>query len=109
MIWLNERPIIMISKTAARRLRDIYLNEMIIIYLRDISIVVPDEQHGSVKIAAQLDGIVIDIDQEYIYLGLPDGSVLKTVPHSSVGLIEVGSMIDDLINDDMPTDAEDVH
>lgn len=99
----------MISKNAVRKLIEIYLDENITIYLRDMNIVTVNESQGEVKISPMIEGLVIDIDQDFFYLGLPDGSIMKTVPHETVGLIEMAFTGGDLIDMDMPTNEDDVH
>ena len=99
----------MISKIALRKLRDIYLDEQITIYLRDMNIVTVNEQQGEVKISPMVEGLVIDIDQDYYYLGLPDGSILKTIPHATVGLVEITFQGGQLTDADLPTSDEEIH
>ncbi len=98
----------MISKTAARKLCQMYLDETLTVYLRDMNIVTVNQEQSEVKISPMVEGYVIDIDQDHIHLGLPDGSVLKSIPHSSVGLIEM-SFVAQMIDADMPTSDEEVH
>lgn len=98
----------MISKNAVKKLLEIYLDEQITIYLRDMNIVTVNEAQGEVKISPMVEGYVIDIDENFFYLGLPDGSILKTIPHETAGLIEM-STVTQFITEDMPTEEDDVH
>lgn len=95
----------MISKNAVQKLLEIYLDETVTIYLRDMNIVTVNEAQGEVKISPMIEGYVIDIDLDFFYLGLPDGSILRTIPHATVGLIEM-SAINQFISEDMPTDGD---
>lgn len=101
----------MTSKNAVRKLREIYLDENIVIYLRDMNVVTINETQGEVKISAMIEGYVIDIDQDYFYLGNTDGHVLKTVPHDTIGLIELGVTAEEQMMSalEMPEADEDVH
>lgn len=98
----------MTSKSAVRKLLEIYLDENITIYLREMNIVTVNEAQGEVKISPMIEGYVIDIDQDFFYLGLSDGSVLRTIPHATVGLIEMTAE-QQFVNEDMATDEDEVH
>ena len=98
----------MISKTAVHKLLEIWLDENIIIYLRDMNVVAVNEAQGEVKISAMIEGYVIDIDQDYFYLGSSSGEIVKTIPHLSVGLIEIGVEAS-LINSEAPSSEDEVH
>ena len=84
----------MISKQAVKKLREIYLSELVTVYLKDMNIVSTNEEGTQVNISPMLDGILIDI--------------LRTIPHSTVGLIEISTTSGDLMDSDMVTDG-DVH
>lgn len=99
----------MTSKSAVRKLREIYLDETITIYLREMNIVAVNESQGEVKISPMVEGYVIDIDQDFFYLGLPDGSILRTIPHATVGLIEMSFVGEVMLDQDMPGSEDDVH
>jgi hypothetical protein len=98
----------MISKLAAKRIFEIYVDEMVTVYLRDMNIISVAENQQEVKISPMVEGLVVDVDTEYIYLGMPDGSILKTIPHQSVGLIEI-TFVAELIDADMAQSDDEVH
>lgn len=98
----------MISKNAVHKLRKIYLDENITIYLRDMNIVTMSESQQEVKVSSMVEGYVIDIDTDFYYLGLPDGSIIRTVPHSTIGLIELTFAGGQMIDADIPIN-EDIH
>jgi hypothetical protein len=56
-----------------------------------------------------MDGYVIDIDQDFYYVGLEDGTILKTVPHDVLGPVELAmeTLGEEFI--DFPTNGEEVH
>lgn len=95
----------MISKNAVRKLREIYLDETITIYLREMSIVTVNESQGEVSMSPLIEGYFIDVDQDFIYLGVPDGTIFRTIPHATVGLMEI-TEINQFISEDMPTDED---
>ena len=99
----------MTSKTAVRKLREIYLDENVVIYLREMNIVTVNEEQQEVRISPVVEGYVIDIDQDFVYLGLPDGSVLRTIPHTTVGMIEMSSVEETFVTEDMPDIDDEVH
>lgn len=78
-----------ISKTAAKKLRDLYLGEIVIIHLRDLNLIIMDEQHGEVKVAPMIEETIFDIDEAFVYTGNVEVGVTKTIPHESIGLIEI--------------------
>jgi hypothetical protein len=90
-------------------LREIYLDESIVVYLKDLNIVTITEDQQEMKVTPMVDGYVVDIDNEFIYLGLPDGLILKTIPHSSVGLIEIMLEPEMMIDLELPNEGDDIH
>ncbi len=98
-----------ISKDSAKNLREIFVDEFIIIYLKDMNVVTTDAEGQEFKISAMIEAYVIDIDMNFYYCGLPDGTVTKTVPHESIGLVEISMPMEQMISPDYPTPDEDVH
>lgn len=96
-----------LSKTAVKRLLEAFIDEQVSIFLRDMNVVTVSEDQGEIKISMVIEGYVIDIDADMIYLGLPDGSVTRIVPHSSVGLMEI-QFQGETLDMDIPVDG-DVH
>jgi hypothetical protein len=98
----------MISRTAAKRIFEIYVDEIVTIYLRDMNVVSVNESQQEVKISPMIEGLLIDVDTEYIYLGLEDGSILRSIPHATVGLIELSTLMS-MIDQEMPDVGDEVH
>lgn len=97
----------MIPKTSVKTLLELYMDEVISIFLRDMHVVTANEEGNEIRISSAVEGYVIHIDQTHIHLGLEDGTITKSIPHETVGLIEIqfsGQMMDQ----DMAVD-EDVH
>lgn len=81
---------------------------MVSIFLKDMNIVTVNEDAQEIKISMAVEGYVINIDSDFFYLGLPDGSITKSIPHTSVGLVEIqfsGTMMDG----DIPMRDEDIN
>jgi len=99
----------MISKLAARRLRELFLDEFCSVYLRDMNVVTINEQQQEVKISPVAEGVIVDVCEEFIYLGLPNGEILKTIPHATVGMIELGLVTAGMEEMETAGDGEEVH
>lgn len=98
----------MISKAAVKKLCDIYLDQVVIIHLKNMSVVTVDNSGNELKVSPMIDGLILDIDEEFIHIGMPDGHIYKSVPHDTVGLIEIMEM-DAFITADLPSADEEVH
>lgn len=99
-----------ISKGTAKRLREIWLDEIIIIYLKGMNVTTVNESGEEIKISAMCDGYVVDIDEEYFYLGLEDGTVMKTIHHDTIGIVELADFgSNEFFNDNVPRPDEEVH
>ena len=97
-----------ITAAAARRLREIYLDQQVVVYLRDMNVVTVNEEHGEMKISAMAEGYVIDIDTNFVYLGLPDGTITRTINHDLAQMIEI-AFGGELLDMDFATSDEDIH
>lgn len=97
-----------ISKVALKKLREIFLDENVTFYMKDINIVTVNEEGQEIKISAMSEGYVIDLDSCYFYVGLPDGTIMRTIPHESVAMTEIAFVGGQLTDEDVPLD-EDVH
>lgn len=98
-----------ISKTAAKKLFNIYVDEHINVFLRDMNVVTVNEEQGEVKISMVADGYCIDVDQDFIYLGLPDGTITKTISHNLGQFIEIAFSGGELLDNDFPTDDMEIN
>lgn len=98
-----------ITPKSVKKLREIYLDEFVIIHLKDVNVVTVDENNNEVKIAGMIEGYVIDIDTNFYYLGLPDGSITKTIGHETAQIVEIQVQNNEFLMQDMPQPDEDVH
>jgi hypothetical protein len=91
----------MISKSALKTLLDLYLGDTVILYLKNINVVIPNEDGEHMDVSAMLTGMVMDIDENFIHLG--DGDMIKkSVYHENIALIESMIVDNNLISDDLP-------
>ncbi len=98
----------MISKDAVDRLMEHFLNEDVVIYLRDMNVVVVNENQEEVSLSAMTTGFVLDIDQDYFYLGTPDGNVTRTISHDVAQMIELAIPKEEFDLDQLET-GEEIH
>lgn len=97
----------MISKTAVKNLRDLYFGELVVIYLKGMNLVVPNEDMGQVEISAMVQGIIMDIDDTFMHIG--DGEFInKSIKHEDYGVIELVMSNESLLTSDMNVDG-DIH
>lgn len=97
-----------ITSKAAKKLRSIFLDEQVTIFLKDMNVVTIDENAQEMKITAMAQGYVVDIDEDFYYLGLPDGEITRIVSHELAQMVELMFAGSDIMDNDMPVD-EDVH
>jgi hypothetical protein len=98
-----------ITSKAAKKLRSIFLDTEVTIYLKDMNVVTVDEDQQEVKISAMAQGYVIDVDEEFFYLGLPDGTVTRILAHDLAQMVELMFEGSEYMDEDMPSPDEDVH
>lgn len=98
-----------ISKISARKLREIFIDEMCTIYLRDMNVVSVDENGQEMKITAMAQGYVLDVDQDFFYLGTPDGEITRTISHDIAQMVEIEFVGSEFMDSDMIGPEEDVH
>lgn len=98
-----------IAAKAAKKLRSIFLDTEVTIYLRDMNVVTVDESQQEMKISAMAQGYVVDIDEEYYYLGLPDGTITRTIGHDLAQMVEIMFEASEFMDGDFPTQDEDIH
>lgn len=98
-----------ITSKAVRKLKAFCLDEEVTIYLKDMNVVTVDETQGELKISAMAQGYVIDIDENFYYLGTPDGQVTRTISHDTAQMVELMFVGSEFMDEDMPSPDEDIH
>lgn len=96
-----------LSKASVKLLSESYLGQQVVVFLKDLNITTFDEEAGEARISMAIDGIVVEIDADFLHLGLPDGSITRSIPHTSVGLIEI-MFTAETLDMDLPVDG-DIH
>lgn len=96
-----------ISAKALPKLRELFLDEFITIYLKDMNVVTVSEEGSEMKISAMTDGYCIDIDCDFFYLGLSDGTITRTVNHEIAQMVELNIEVDVFLSGPSPERDED--
>ncbi len=99
----------MITKSAAKYLREIYVGEYVTLYLKDMNVITVNEDQQEVSITAMRQAIVVDVDQNFFYLGLPDGMITSTVAHELAQMVEIEFIDQGMMDQDMPQPGEETH
>jgi hypothetical protein len=100
-----------ITLKTAKKLRGVFVDEEVVIYLKDMNVVTVDENQGEMKISAMIQGYVIDIDENFYYLGLPDGQITRTVSHETAQMVELLALneANEFMGDGVVGPDEDIH
>lgn len=97
-----------ISKKAVKTLMDLYVGDHVILYLKGMNVLVTNEEAGQMDITAMLQGVVMDIDEEFIHLGNGD-MIHKSIYHENIGMIETLIIEESLISLDMPENDTEIN
>lgn len=97
-----------ITKSAVKNLISQYLDSLVVIHLKGMNVVVPNEE-GQMDISPMILGVFVDCDQDYVYLIDIETDSVKSLPHESVGLIELQVMDESGLTQEMPGVGEDIH
>jgi hypothetical protein len=97
----------MISKAAAKKLYDLYIGEMVVVYLTGMNAIVPNES-GELSVTMMVSGLVLDVDTEFFYLGTPE-MITRTISHDLAQMVEIEFIPGDIMSTDMAMPDEDVH
>lgn len=98
-----------ISVEALKNLQDQFLNEEVIIYLNNMRVAIPDPENQQISVNAMVQGVFLNVDQDYIHMGLPDGTIIRSVKHDLAGMIEVLIPSSPLMDMNFPETDEEVH
>lgn len=65
---------------------------------------------SELALSAMTEAYIVDMDENYLYLGLPDGTVTRVIQHEIAPMIEIAmSAEDQVMAMELPGDGEDVH
>lgn len=79
-----------ITQESAEALRDAFMERPVIVYLKDMQIIMPGPEND-LAVSAMSEGFVVDIDEDFVYLGLEDGTVTRALSHAAIGIMELQS------------------
>lgn len=99
----------MISKKTAQRLLEIFGGETVIFYLKDMKISAVSDDGEQISFNGMIDGLVIDVDEHYFYLGDDNGDVEKIIGHDLIAIMEIAKYETEVLHIEYPTDEEDIH
>jgi hypothetical protein len=97
-----------ITAKAAKKLREIYFDTEITIYLRDMNVISVSEDQQEIKVTAMRQGYVIDVDTNFFYLGLPNGEITCTVSHDLAQMVEI-MFAAEFMDEDMMGPGDEAH
>lgn len=86
-------------------LKALFLDQIVVFYLKDLNIATFDEEGNDMQINAITDGFVVDIDDEFFYLGDGQGNVEKVISRTSVAMLEKMKMENNIVSL-VPTEDE---
>lgn len=99
-----------LTSKALKRLRSQFLDETVIIYLKGMDVVTVTPDGEQMSISAMTEAYIVDIDECFLYLGLPDGTITRVISHEIAPMIELAmSAEDQVMAMELPGDGEDVH
>lgn len=99
-----------LTSKALKRMRAQFLDETVVIYLKGMDVVTVSPNGEEMSISAMTEAYVVDIDECYLYLGLPDGTVTRVISHEIAPMIELAmSAEDQVMAMQLPGEGEDVH
>lgn len=79
----------MISKLAVERLKNTFLCQEVVFFLKDLDVTTTDQDGNQVTSAAMVPGFVIDICENYWWVGTPDGQVSRVISHDVSPMVEL--------------------
>jgi len=99
----------MTSKTI-KKLKDIFLEELVVFYLKEMKVAAYDEENEELKISGMVEGYVIDIDEDFYYLGNEEHDFEKVISHNVIAMVEIAQLDLTAIEGlNYPEDKGDLH
>ena len=99
------------TQKTLRNLKECFLGEVVVFYLRDMNVAAFTDEGDQLKISGMIDGLVVDIDEDYYYLGDDEGGIEKVISHDSVAVVEIAKTDEGIFDRMMgfPSEEEDIH
>lgn len=80
------------NEKSLKNIKRVFLHQYVVIYLKDMQLMVPTEDGEGVTTNAAFDGFVVDIDEHGFYLGREeDGTITKIISHEVAAVVELMS------------------
>lgn len=79
----------MITKNAVERLKASFLAQEVVFFLKQMDVTTTDENGHSITVAAMVPGFVIDICENFWWIGGPDGIVTRVISHEVAPMVEL--------------------
>lgn len=99
-----------LTSKSLKKLRELYLDELVTFYLKDLNVPLPTED-GQIQVTAMIAGIVLDIDEMYYYVGDPHtGQFCRTIEHSAAPIVELASIeTEEAMSPTGPEPLDEIH
>ena len=96
------------TSKALKKLRETFIDEDVVFYLKDMNVPLVSSDGEDFKISGMTDGYVIDIDENYYYLGDKDGGIDRVISHDIITIVEIALVIDESMKAflELPSDDE---
>lgn len=79
----------MISKSAVERLKETFLAQEVVFFLKQMDVTLSDQEGNQTTVAAMVPGFVIDICENFWWVGTPDGMVTRVISHEVAPMVEL--------------------
>ena len=79
----------MISRTAVERLKENFLAQEVVFFLKAMDVTTVDENGHQITVAAMVPGFVIDICENYWWVGGIDGQITRVIAHDVAPMVEL--------------------
>lgn len=79
----------MISKQSVERLKAAFLAQEVVFFLKQMDVTTTDPDGNQITVAAMVPGFVIDICENFWWVGTPDGMVNRVISHDVAPMVEI--------------------
>lgn len=93
-----------------KKLKELFLDELVVFYLKEMTVASFDENGDQMKISGMTDGFVVDIDEDYFYVGDDEGNIEKAINREVIAIVEIAKVMPEVFKHiSLPEDDEDFH
>lgn len=79
----------MITKAAVDKLKMAFLAQEVVFFLKQMDVTTTDTEGNQITVAAMVPGFVIDICENFWWVGTPDGEVHRVISHDVAPMVEI--------------------